>query len=75
MREFGPVEEAELVTAVVADFQGKHPGAQVASVEVHDLAEMECRTACCLDCGEPIAVCYWIQKCDACLEAMKEGLA
>lgn len=65
---YGPVEEAELVTAAVADLQERNPGAIVERVEIVDLKEIEARGMTCDRCGGPITVCYFIKLCDDCIE-------
>jgi hypothetical protein len=66
--EFDPVEEAELITAAVGQFQQRNPGAEVAKVEVYDLDKMAAHGMKCDGCGAEIETCYWFKFCDACLD-------
>lgn len=71
MTDIGPVEEAELITAVVADVQERNPSAIVERVEVIDLVDIETRGARCRECGAEITVCFFVPLCDDCLEGLR----
>lgn len=60
-----------MVTAVVADLQERNPGAQIASVEIVDLKEIEARGLTCDRCGGPITICYFIRLCYDCIESIR----
>lgn len=74
MSSLGPVEQAELVTAAVAEFQGRHPDVTVARVDVVDLKEIEARGLICDRCGATIAVAFFLKLCDDCIDQIKGRL-
>lgn len=68
MTDLDPIGEAELITAAVADFQERNPGAEVARVEVIDLKEIEARGFSCDRCGATVEAAFFLRLCDDCLD-------